>query len=354
MLLPIFFLMASNIQPEATGVPFRQPQLAAAHGKVVMTFGGGSTIYFTSSPDQGRTFAAPVKVAETGALALGKHRGPRVVILKDAMVISAVAGKTVATGPHAHGLPEHGELTVWRSTDQGKSWRRAAVINDVPGAAREGLHAMAADAQGNLFAAWLDLRSSGTKLYGSRSSDGGLTWSKNQLIYAAPGGTICQCCDPSLAVDESGRIFIMWRNVVEGSRDLYFTSTTDGVHFEPARKLGVGTWKIDACPMDGGGIAFNDGKLVSAWRRDGEVFLSEPGKAEKRIGTGKDVAITRGRQGIYVAFTNGESIQILGPKNTEPSELARHGAFANLVALPDGSIAAAWEANGTIETSHLN
>jgi hypothetical protein len=106
--------------------------------------------------------------------------------------------------------------------------------------------------------------------------------------------------------------------------------------------------------MDGGGIAFNNGKLISAWRRDGEVFLSEPGKEEKRIGIGKDVAITHGRQGMYVAFTNRESIQILGPKNTEPSELAHHGAFANLVALPDGSIVAAWEANGSIETSHLN
>ena len=39
---------------------------------------------------------------------------------------------------------------------------RAGVVNDVPDSAREGLHAMAADANGNLFAAWLDLRSKGT------------------------------------------------------------------------------------------------------------------------------------------------------------------------------------------------
>jgi hypothetical protein len=155
-------------------------------------------------------------------------------------------------------------------------------------------------------------------------------------------------------VDENGRISIMWRNVLEGSRDLYVSNTRDGVHFEPARKLGFGTWKINACPMDGGGIAFHNGKLISAWRRDGEIFLSEPGKAEKRIGAGKDVAITGGRRGTYVAFTDRESIQILRPKDTEPSELAHHGAFANLIALPDGTIVAAWEASGSIETTHLN
>src|SRR6185503_18812821 len=104
MLLPMLFLMATRvIQPEGAAAPSRQPQLAAGQGMVAMTFGSGATIYFTSSSDGGLTFDRPVKVADTPALALGRHRGPRVAIAKNAIVISAISGNTVATGPHAHG-----------------------------------------------------------------------------------------------------------------------------------------------------------------------------------------------------------------------------------------------------------
>src|SRR5688572_2680802 len=187
MLIPILFLMTTRvIQPEGATAPSRQPQLASAHGLVAMTFGSGSTIYFASSRDGGRTFGKPSKVGETAALALGRHRGPRVAVVKDAIVISAIAGEKIATGPHAHGLPQSGDLAAWRSTDRGKTWTRFGVINDVPGSAREGLHAMVSRPDGTLFAAWLDLRDKGTQLYGARSTDGGLTWSKNVLVYSSP------------------------------------------------------------------------------------------------------------------------------------------------------------------------
>ena len=98
---------------------------------------------------------------------------------RDAIVISAVAGKRASQGPHAHGLPENGDLLVWRSADGGRTWSSPSTVNDVAGAAREGLHAMASGAGGLLFTAWLDLREGRTKLYGARSTDGGVTWSKN-------------------------------------------------------------------------------------------------------------------------------------------------------------------------------
>ncbi len=62
-------------------------------------------IYFTSSPDGGQTFLPPTKVADAGALALGRHRGPRIAILKDAIVISAIAGEKVATALMRTGFP---------------------------------------------------------------------------------------------------------------------------------------------------------------------------------------------------------------------------------------------------------
>jgi hypothetical protein len=107
-------------------------------------------------------------------------------------VIIAVAGK-IPAGGHAHGLPSDGDLMAWRFGDSGKTWSKGVVVNDVPGAPTEGLHSLAADRKGNLFAAWLDKRTGhGTQLYGARSTDAGRTWSKNAMIYASPEGTICE------------------------------------------------------------------------------------------------------------------------------------------------------------------
>jgi hypothetical protein len=352
MYLPILFL-ASLIPSGDPAVPYRQPQLAAAHGQVAMTFGAGKTIYFASSSDQGKTFGSPVKVAEVNILALGRHRGPRLTILKDALLITAIVGEKVSAGPHAHGLPEDGNLVAWRSTDHGKSWSRTGMINDVPSAAREGLHAISADAKGNAFAAWLDLRDKGTKLYGSKSTDGGKTWSKNVHIYSSPDGTICQCCDPAVTFDDSGKVWVMWRNAVGGSRDLFVSASTDGLKFDTARKLGEGTWKINACPMDGGGIAIDGGQVTSAWRRESDVYLTEPGKAEKKIGTGKDVALARGKRGAYVAWTQGTGLELMTPQSSSPIALASEGSFVNLIALSDGSVIAAWESSHGIETKRV-
>ncbi len=357
MLSPVLFLLAAaeTIAPQSEAVPFRQPQLAAAHGQVAMTFGAGASIFFAASQNQGQSFGAPVKVSDTGALALGRHRGPRLVILKDAMLISAIAGEKQATGPHAHGLPENGNLTVWRSTDKGATWARSSVINDVPGAAREGLHAIAAGPDGKLFAVWLDLRDKGMQLFGAHSTDGGVTWSKNVSIYSSPDGTICQCCHPTLSIDEKGGIYVMWRNVLGGSRDLHLIKSQDGVNFEEARKLGTGTWKINACPMDGGGfVVAPGGQVTSAWRRDGEVILDEPGRGEQAIGTGKDVAMARGKLGLYLVWTRDGAIQVRTPSSAEPRVIGAAGGFAHLIALEDGVVLAAWESKGSIETKRLD
>jgi len=342
MLLPMAILMASIAGPVPAGA--RQPQMAAGQGKVVMTFGAGKAIYFTASADGGRSFSAPVKVADAGALALGHHRGPRVAMVPGAVVISAVTGEK----------PGSGELRAWRSVDGGRTWAPAGVINDTSGAAREGLHAMAADGRGNLFAVWLDLRARGTRLYGARSSDGGRRWGRNVEIYASPSGTICQCCDPSLAFDETGRVWVMWRNVVDGARDLYVTSSRDGAHFEAARKIGRGTWKLDACPMDGGGITAGDGGAITAWRRERAVYVARDMGPERMAGTGRDVAIAETAHGPFVAWSRGGGLEVLRPGAASAEPLAVNGSFVSLTALPEGGVLAAWETTNGIGMKRLD
>lgn len=354
MFLITLLTVASSIQPQApSAAPYRQPQMAVSGKQVALVFGGGPSVYFTSSSDGGATFGVPVKVAETGVLALGRHRGPRVAILHDGtLVVSAIAGEKVASGPHAHGLPEAGNLFTWRSTDHGKTWTKGGTVNDVPGAAREGLHAMTATADGKtVHAVWLDLRGKGTKLYGSQSEDGGKTWSKNTLAYESPDGTICQCCHPSLAADPKGGIWMMWRNVIGGNRDMYVLNTASKA---PPVKQGSGTWPLNACPMDGGAFAVDaDGKVSSAWRRDGAVFLVEPGSADEvQVGMGKDVAMARNKRGTFVAWTkDGNTAVVRLPEGGVQTLGKAAGGFVQLAPIDGRRMLAAWESQGSIETT---
>jgi hypothetical protein len=333
-------LVALHLPAVSPTAPNRQPQLAAAGGTVALVFGSGETIWLARSLDNGNKFAAPVKVAELPKMLLGRHRGPRVVISGNAIVVSAIAS-------------EPGDLLAWRSTDGGRTWSASITINDTPKAAREGLHAMAADAEGHLAAAWLDDRSGSKRLFAAFSDDAGRTWSRNVLLYESPDGPICPCCDPSLVAMGRGEFTVMWRNALAGSRDLYTLHLRGGHPVGSAVKQGEGTWKLDACPMDGGGVAVHDGQVASAWRREHDIYLALPGRPEVKIGSGQDVAFAANSRGFYTAWSTPSGIELFAPGDTAPSRLSNAGTFPALVAVPDGGMLAAWEEGGTIATARL-
>ena len=275
---------------------------------------------------------------------LGRHRGPRVAATNDAVTITAVAGKK--------GGGQDGNLLAWRSTDHGKTWGAPTVLNDVTDAAREGLHGFAAGPANVLFAVWLDLRrdessEGGTKLYGTISRDGGKSWEKNVRVYASPEGTICECCHPSVTIDAKGVFHVMWRNALNGSRDLYYISSVDGGKtFASAQKLGHGTWPLNACPMDGGEMATaRNGTIDSVWRRQEEVFVFSPGKEEeKALGKGRNPVIAYGTKGRYVAWDDAVSQQavLLSPGTSSPVPLGKQSQFVDLASSAD-NVVAAWE-----------
>ncbi len=213
---------------------------------------------------------------------------------------------------------------------------------------------MVGDAGGHMAAAWLDDRDGkGKRLYGAFSNDAGRSWSRNVLLYESPDGTICQCCDPSLAVMGPGEFAVMWRNALGGSRDLYTLRLRDGRPIGPAVKQGEGTWKLDACPMDGGGLVVREGQIASAWRREHDIYLAAPGKPEVKVGSGQDVALGANSQGLYAVWSTPSGIALHAPGAATPSQLSNAGAFPAIVALSDGTMLVAWEEGGAIATARL-
>ena len=321
----------------------RQPQVTIdGSGFVHLTFGADGKVFYTCSTDAGAGYRAPIVVAELQSLALGMRRGPRIAVSGNFIAITAIGAVEAESGK--------GNLYSWRSKDHGISWAGSVRVNDVTGSAREGLHGMAAGPNGEMYCTWLDLRHQGTQIFGSRTTDGGATWSKNIRIYQSPDGTVCECCHPSVAIDAHGHIYVMWRNFLAGNRDMFLTSSRDhGGTFAHGEKLGKGAWPLNACPMDGGALAVSPtGKISTIWRRDHDVFLTDGSTiAERRLGTGMQACLAADQQRLFVVWLTGHKGKLFFAKSPElrPIELDDEARFPTVAASPNGKGPAvvAWE-----------
>ncbi len=251
----------------------KEPQAAVTQdGRFVVTFGSKDVIFEVHETKPG-VWSTPKEIAQIPGLALGMRRGPRI----------AIGGKTWVVAASQHNPDNSGDLIAYTSSDEGKTWTGPTRINDQKGSAGEGLDGIAASPLGDFAAVWLDSRNGSGQVEGAITRNPATDWHENRLVYRAPNGPVCPCCHPSVAWSE-GSFKAMWRNSVDGNRDLYAGSLAGGT----ATKLGQGSWKLDACPMDGGALAVDSkGQIQAIWRRENSIFLSDlDGGKEQEIGKG--------------------------------------------------------------------
>jgi hypothetical protein len=114
---------------------------------------------------------------------------------------------------------------------------------------------------------------------------------------------------------KGNRVYVMFRNWLNGKRDLYFIQSTDGGHsFGEAQKLGNGSWVLDGCPMDGGGIAIGqNGILQTVWSRKGTIYGCEPGKEETKLGAGRNCTMTSLNGKNVYAWVQNDTVIVMKP-----------------------------------------
>jgi Neuraminidase (sialidase) len=189
-----------------------------------LVYGTGDSIMYSHSSDDGITFSASSLISVLPKLAASHTRGPQVAATNDGLVLTA--------------CNDSGDIFTYVKDASGK-WQQTARVNDMDTVAKENLMSLSADGQ-NAFAVWLDLRDKHNKIFGAKSTDGGKTWGKNIMIYASPDTTVCECCKPSVGM-KGNNIYVMFRNWLNGNRDLHIIQSTDGgLNFGQAQKLGTG------------------------------------------------------------------------------------------------------------------
>ena len=210
------------------------PQLAKDKNNLYVVYGTGDSITtYSQSPDNGNTFSKPLIISVVPNVYAFAMRGPQIAVANNNIIVTA------CTTP--------GNIFSFYKNKNG-AWTQGGRVNDADTVCKEGLMALSADGS-NAFAVWLDLRGNKrNKIYGAKSIDGGKTWSKNIFIYASPDSSVCECCKPSVIMN-GANIYVMFRNWLNGNRDLYLIQSTDnGTTFSQAQKLGAGSWQIKWLP----------------------------------------------------------------------------------------------------------
>ena len=312
------------------------PQLAKSKNNLYVVYGTGDSIMYSYSSDKGNTFSKPSLISVVPNVYAFAMRGPQIAVAGDNIIVTACT--------------KQGNIfSLYYNKNNG--WSEGNRVNDADTVCKEGLMALSADGN-NAFAVWLDLRGNKrNKIYGAKSVDGGRTWSKNILIYASPDSSVCECCKPSVVVNGEN-IYVMFRNWLNGNRDLYLIQSTDGGNtFSQAQKLGTGNWQLNGCPMDGGAITLNNGTPETVWRREDKIFTATPGMPEKEIGEGRNCTIeTFNGKNIYAWVENGEVVFVNAQGE---KKLLGKGSLPVLKTLNNKQVICVWQNEKQIHASVL-
>ncbi len=344
----VFFLIASSCinhsEKKDAGIvkvaDGQMPSIASNNSDSLdIVFGKGDSLMYTSSSNSASSFSSPITIDILPNLIAYATRGPQIAATKNGLAVIAVN--------------KAGDIFSYTKDASGK-WMKNGKVNDVDTTNKEGFLGLSSDGGNNLFAIWTDLRNDKrNKIFGARSTNGGLTWQKNILVYKSPDSNICECCKPSVVMN-GNNVVVMFRNWLDGNRDLYVIRSSDGGEtFGEATKLGNGSWALNGCPMDGGGLAFNNkGEVETVWRRKSKIYASEPGAAEREIGEGKSCTIeTVNNQKIY-AWSKDDSIHCLLPNGI--LKTIGRGSMPVLKFVSDNEVVCMWENDKKIESYVLH
>jgi hypothetical protein len=303
-------------------------------GTIRIIYGNGNKIYCATSTDNGITFSAIQIVGEVKEMHLGMSRGPQAASSKNYTLVAAIDKK--------------GAVHIFQLNHKSGKWTEENFANDLAGSAPEGLMSIAVDGADNFYAVWLDNREDkNNKICFAKTTDKGISWTKNKMVYQSPDKTVCECCKPGIVVNQS-TVLIMFRNWLNGSRDLYLLqSDNKGTTFNNPIKLGYGTWKLNGCPMDGGGLTVNENNVVSTvWQREGQIFYSKSTEVETQIGTGRNCSIS-GAKNPIITWQEGKKLKLKELNKVAVTEVGE-GGFIKAIRTKNNKIFCAWEQEGKI------
>jgi hypothetical protein len=221
--LPVRVNQQAGIATAWRGDP---PSLAVADGSVYVLWTArvesdgkkGTDLYLSVSHDEGKTFAAAVKVNDDKL-------------------------------PGAHGMHS---LALSKDSKVYVAWLDERNIQAPKPSQHAGGHHM----------------ESNRELFVAHSLDGGKTFSTNRKVAE----NVCPCCKTALAISSDGTVYAGWRQVLPGNfRHIAVASSTDGNTFSTPVIVSDDKWVLQGCPVSGPSLSVDSkGSLKVVWYAAGE------------------------------------------------------------------------------------
>jgi hypothetical protein len=270
--------------------------------------GEKSRSMLAASTDGGRTFGAPVDLAEP--VAQGGYQ-PRPAVGRDGALHAIFPGAGFSP-PVASGQPTPAPLVrpVFhrRSADNGRTWSDPVEID--PGSAgfsHNRKHLLAADPRsGTLYAVWYGIQNTrpalgeDTDIMMRVSRDDGATWSDVVVINDDASRPNVRHYDPGISIAPNGRVDVAWYDFRDsptpeadheaapfnqgGYQHVYYSSSTDqGRSWSPNVRVSdrlidrnIGVWSNNVHSHYNVGVASDDEAVYFAWQdsRHGDAMTN--------------------------------------------------------------------------------
>lgn len=268
---PISFSQRFTLTQEDARDTGEAPSIAIAPGgKVYLAWASRTgpaerSVFLTTAAAAGQTFDAPRAISKGGIYktpARGKSGGHE----RKALPHVDSDGKTVYLS-WSEALPNSAGMQMLLATSG------VGTAFDQPGPVHRGASAkatfssMALGSDGALACAWLDDRGGNQQVYASIRPAGAAVFEEEQLVHGGEAGKgVCPCCPTAAAFAPDGTLYVAFRNIHDGYRDIAICRRSPGAAaFEGPFPVVTDTWKFDGCPHDGPSMAFVGGVLHITW-----------------------------------------------------------------------------------------
>ena len=157
-------------------------------------------------------------------------------------------------------------LYLSRSTDGGQTWADPVELS---GQSQSVFGQRLVRSGERLVLIWEDTRTGRNRIYAVSSSDGGVTWTSPTRVDHLPADSVTDAVAPVVVMSPAGEVFVAWHDARHRRDDIFVSRSTDGGR----------TWEHDdiRLDMDEPGTAFSrfpsiaraaDGRIAVAWEDD--------------------------------------------------------------------------------------
>jgi len=154
--------------------------------------------------------------------------------------------------------PGTSEIFYKKSTDGGKNWTTKRLTWNSGYSSRP---VLAIDSNSHIHMVWEDGSTPvKSEIFYKRSTDGGVNWTTMRLTYNSGWSGA-----PTLAIDSSNHIYVVWHDDSPGNQEIYYKRSTDGGTSWTTKRL---TWTSGGSYKPNIFVTSNKGHIHVVWEDD--------------------------------------------------------------------------------------